>query len=862
MAVKILEQSESRTGRALLIEWANQQDHWIRAAVGEIIDSQARLTDEQIETYYDLLLREKGLQPTSEPVNVPLLVDKETDSDPEQVLSLTSLTNVKNVNALCTGQTIDFNPRLTVIFGENAAGKSGYVRILKGAAAVRTAESVLSDVTKERAEPSAKISYTLGLLTKPDDVKSVDWSGEKGVAPLTRLDVFDSKGVVLHVDQDLPYIYTPSDISLFPYVVEAIEKVRLKLDKAKQEATSSHYFANSFSKQGALYAKIETLGASTDVAEITKLADVTKEEEDSLSSLEERVSALRSGLSDAALQVAKNDQTWLNETGKLLAIAKAFDVERYNIELETLKRAEEALEAKTRQAFVSEGIPGVFEPSWQKFIQSANDYIGEHISHEYPAKGDSCAYCRQELSEAAIKLLLKYKDFCNNELSKAVSVAKEQLETISADLLRIDEAKLSKDCAARKGQKQADAWFGELESLCTNLSTVKTNVEKREKVDPALISSAENMAESAKKRITAVTQLIAELTTQGAAREKAFSEELIKLQSLKDRIALRGMLTAVLAYIDKAKWADKANTLLSKFKAINTSLTNLSKTASEQLLNQDFGKLFLAECTKLNAPSVTLDFSGKKGQAARKKYVSKDHKLSETLSEGEQKVIALADFIAESLLRKKSSPIVFDDPVNSLDYRRLKNVVDRIVALSRTRQVIIFTHNIWFATEILSRFDGDKDGCSYYDIYAEEGKKGIISGGTSPRTDTFNSLSKKLNMLIQSATSETEKEIRDVFIEKGYDVMRSICEIVVENELLQSVTKRHRSNVMFTALPKIKVDKLPAAVEAITPIFEKCCGIIASHSQPLETLNIRPTLTELQADWKTLKDARDAYIKD
>jgi hypothetical protein len=123
-------------------------------------------------------------------------------------------------------------------------------------------------------------------------------------------------------------------------------------------------------------------------------------------------------------------------------------------------------------------------------------------------------------------------------------------------------------------------------------------------------------------------------------------------------------------------------------------------------------------------------------------------------------------------------------------------------------------------------------------------------------------LSKKLNTLIQSAITETEKEIRDVFIEKGYDVMRSICEIVVENELLQSVTKRHRANVMFTALPKIKVDKLPAAVEAITPIFDKCCGIIASHSQPLESLNIRPTLAELQADWKTLKDARDAYIKD
>ena len=861
MAVKVQEQIAPKTGRALLIHWANEQDHWIRAATAEIIESQTRLTDEQIDVFYELLVREKGLQ-SGESVNVPLVVDKETDSDPEQVLTLTQVAQVQNVNALCPGQSIDFNPRLTVVFGENAAGKSGYVRILKGAAAVRTAESVLSDVTKEQVKPSAKISYTLGLAPKPEHITHISWTGEKGIAPLTRLDVFDSKGIVLHVDQDLPYIYTPSDISLFPYIVEAVEKVRVKLEKAKQDATGAHYFSNNFNKQGSLYAKIDTLGASTDISELTKLAEVSMEEENGLASLEERVSVLRSGLSDAALQVAKNDQEWLGESEKLLSIVKAFEVDKYNAALQNLKDAEQALESKTKQALLEEALPGLFEQTWQKFIHSANDYVDKHISHDYPQKGDSCAYCRQELSDAAVKLLLKYKDFCNNELSQAVGIAKADLDKLTMAIAAIDEAKLSKECTSRKALKDADPWFGEVESLCEKLTLTKDLVTKRQNIDAKALSTVVSLHQSAEKRIGATNQLISDLTGQGTTRQNAFTEELSKLQSLKDRLALRGMLPAVLAYVEKTKWADKANTILTRFKAINTALTNLSKTASEQLLNQDFEKLFVSECQKLNAPMVTLDFSGKKGQAARKKYVAQGHKLSETLSEGEQKVIALADFIAESLLRKKSSPIVFDDPVNSLDYRRLKNVVDRIVALSRTRQVIIFTHNIWFATEMLSRFDSDKDGCSYYDIYADEGAKGIISGGTSPRTDTFNSLSKKLNTLIQSATAESEKEIRDVFIEKGYDVMRSICEIVVENELLQSVTKRHRANVMFTALPKIKVDKLPAAVEAITPIFDKCCGIISSHSQPLESLNIRPTLAELQADWKTLKDARDAYIKE
>lgn len=847
---------EQKTGRALLIDWANQQSHWIRAVVAEIIENQARLTEEQIQIHYELLLREKELQ-VGEPVNIPLLADKEGNIDAEQILTLVQVAQVQNVNALCSGQSIDFNPRLTVVFGENAAGKSGYVRILKGAAAVRTAESVLCNVTKAEAQPSAKISFLLG-----EDAGHIDWMGEKGVAPLTRLDVFDSKGIVMHVDQDLPYIYTPSDISLFPCVVEAVEKIKAKLEKAKQEATGTHFFANSFNRQGTLFAKIDTLGASTDIGELTKLATLSEEEESGLAALEERVSVLRSGLSDAAVQVAKNDRDWLIDCEKLLAAVKAFNIDNYNDALHKLSLAEQALESRTKQALVEEAIPGIFTQSWQQFIHSADTYITEHMANEYPVEGDNCAYCRQELSESTLKLLTKYKDFCNNELSRSVALAKGDLQKSTLSFNGIDELKLSTECAKRKNQKDADSWFSEVETLCRNAALVKVSIANSQKIEVGLFSNAGVLHESAGKRLASITQLISDLMAQGTTRQKAFDEELGKLQNLKDRFALRGVLPGVTAYVEKAKWADKANTLLSKFRALNTALTNLSKTASEQLLNQDFEKLFVLECQRLNAPIVTLDFAGRKGQAARKKYVAEGHKLSETLSEGEQKVIALADFIAESLMRRKSSPIVFDDPVNSLDYRRLKNVVDRIVALSRTRQVIIFTHNIWFATEILSRFDAEKDGCSYYDIYAENEIKGIVSGGTSPRTDTFNSLSKKLNTLIQSASSEAEKEIRDIFIEKGYDVMRSICEIIVENELLQSVTKRHRANVMFTALPKIKVDRLPTAVDIITPIFDKCCGIISSHSQPLESLNIRPSLTELQTDWKILKDARDAYVKD
>jgi recombinational DNA repair ATPase RecF len=134
--------------------------------------------------------------------------------------------------------------------------------------------------------------------------------------------------------------------------------------------------------------------------------------------------------------------------------------------------------------------------------------------------------------------------------------------------------------------------------------------------------------------------------------------------------------------------------VLRRFQGTLKSLTDASKAASEQLLNQDFEKRFREECEALKAPAVTLEFPGRRGEPARRKSLTPRHRLSAILSEGEQKVIALADFLAEVSLRRSASPVVLDDPVTSLDYKRLSYVVGRIVDLSAERQVIVFTHNI------------------------------------------------------------------------------------------------------------------------------------------------------------------------
>lgn len=124
---------------------------------------------------------------------------------------------------------------MTVLFGENAAGKTGYVRVLKRVASVRSAETILGNFRSAVAGvPRATIDYSLAGTKN-----SLAWGGEAGVAPFTRMSAFDSRAVALHVDDDLTYIFTPGELALFRHAHEAINAVKGRLERARATAWSS-----------------------------------------------------------------------------------------------------------------------------------------------------------------------------------------------------------------------------------------------------------------------------------------------------------------------------------------------------------------------------------------------------------------------------------------------------------------------------------------------------------------------------------------------------------------------------------------------------------------------------------------------
>lgn len=843
------------TPSAALCDWANMQPHWIRKIVSRVLSSSQALTTDEIENAYAVALIENHLlhgplQP------IPALGPDQRDEAVQEPLLLVALDEVSNVNALAEGQRIDFDPSLTMIFGENASGKTGYARIFKRVAATRTAETeILPNAYQTSATdrtPAATIEYLLG-----EERHTVDWSNELGLAPLDRISVFDSRAVALHIDQDLGYVFTPAGLELFSSVARSIQDCQERLGTNVDGLHEDNRFAMSFDEGSEVYRIVEGLGPATELQVLSDLANLSDAELARLDELEVAAAALRAG----------NDRLLLVEARQLLRLAKLlgdsyvpasqFDETKYEEARTSLQGALEASEDARQAIFESDSPFGTPDDEWQAFIAAAERFL-DHAGHaDYPENLSVCPYCHQSLGEDAADLLSRYRRFLDDALQKAVTESEKAVDAASPQL---DGGVLAGAQASLEGldsTRATDDWIVAGVAFLARAEAAVTALEDRVAITAGLPEMASNalgdlssIVDRLQSRIEEL-ELIAEQQTESAGLREA------ELRDLQARRTLRTVLPHIAKYVIRTKLRAALQTLGTMIPNILRSLTRTLNSVSDEIQNRSFGILFDEECAKLDAPQVTVEYHGRLGEAQRHRVVA-DHQPSEILSDGEQNVLALADFLAECRMRTVSAPIVLDDPVSSLDYHRSKQVAARLVELSETHQVIVFTHNVLFVSDVISLRSHRAERIAFYEIRNDGYRIGIVSPDVEPRLDHPNNIARRIDTLVAEARA-AEGSAQDERISLAVDLVRKWLEAFVEQILLGGVVQRFRSNVRLGSVDKIRVERLPEAIAEVSDAFEVTSQYTEAHSQGLEQMNVRFTARNLEELWTKLKDAKDAF---
>jgi hypothetical protein len=232
----------------------------------------------------------------------------------------------------------------------------------------------------------------------------------------------------------------------------------------------------------------------------------------------------------------------------------------------------------------------------------------------------------------------------------------------------------------------------------------------------------------------------------------------------------------------------------------------ISKKLAEAL-NYEFKELGVADLR------VVLESRAEKAKTLFKLKLDLNHSgnPSEILSEGEQRAIAIASFLAEVRMNGGSGGIIFDDPVSSLDHKRRENVARRLALEGHNRQVIIFTHDIYFLCILVD--ESEKLGIPIQTQYLVRKPQGF---GIPEKGTPFEGMSTKERIkFLRAQHQEIEKIFRSgdepefrIRTINAYYYLRDTWERAVEEVLFRKVVLRFRKGVETNRLKEVQVDDM------------------------------------------------------
>ena len=212
-------------------------------------------------------------------------------------MSLAAVSEVAAVNNLAAGQTLSFaESGITVIYGDNGAGKSGYARLLKRACRARHTEVILSNVygAPAPATASATFCYSVGGTTLPPE----PWKDTGKPVPqphpvLSAISVFDSNCAAVHLKGKNEVAFRPFGLDVPDELGTACKQVKAQLDAEKKQleaARNAIFTAPPWKAETAVGKALAALTHETSFTMLQELAVLSDQEQARLARLTEDLS--------------------------------------------------------------------------------------------------------------------------------------------------------------------------------------------------------------------------------------------------------------------------------------------------------------------------------------------------------------------------------------------------------------------------------------------------------------------------------------------------------------------------------------------------------------------------------------------
>ena len=688
-----------------IVAWSNERPKWQRevmrrTATGEVLS----------EGYYDQLVDEIVSPRNDSEVAFGLEhLPKAASDDPP--VRLQSISKTEHVNALASDQPLTFEPNgLTIVYGDNGSGKSGYARLLKRITRARHQEDVLSDVFRETAmeKPTASLSVLIG-----DKTEVILWP-ESTRLELQRMLFYDGGCRDAYIASESDFPYRPSALVVLDGLIKACVAVRSRIDTRLYENAQS---AARLPRVGVELTITEAgkfldqLSGSTPVEALDKLIARFDESPETIDKIKGREALLHSA------DTTKERQRLMRQAVKLDALNRHTDqlhsllgdgglasLQESRDRLEVLQGAANLL----TRSFESEPLPGVGSSPWKTLWESARRYSE---TQAYPGRSfpvvdaeSRCVICQQTVNSEGRNRLSRFETFIKDDTQIRLADARRFYD---AQVENYTTLVISPEAVASNQQDLEPTHADPIKDFRTLLDRYK---EAREQtcgalrrteplvfpgIDPApILTRITDAAREARELAEGLGDPV--VVQRKLATATAERQEFELLQQIKD---CRRIIVNEIARLREREALEAA-----KAAAATGPITKKVLEFSEESITDVVRDTFTRETDRLRLERVTITRTrANRGTLLHQpKLVGarQEVKLPRVFSEGERTALGLAAFFTDAYLDRSKSALILDDPVTSLDHVRRELVAARLVTLATNRQVILFTHDVAFVADL------------------------------------------------------------------------------------------------------------------------------------------------------------------
>jgi len=844
---------------AELDKWFKERPQWLQDVARRLFQA-GIVTPADLQESLVLCKREAGitvdgfeaLKPRPIPAasfNVP---------DPAITLRLEAISEINGINALAPRKALEFGTEpIVVIYGANGSGKSGYIRVLKHACGGKGLGILHGNVfTEIQKAKRCKINYSLGTTKK-----EVEWIPALGVhADLRTIALYDTDCAHVYVNNENEMTYEPPLLAYFRILVELCEKVdKMLLAEITAKVTSKPAMPPEYAMtvSGTWFGKVSWQISEVD---IDAKCDWNYNLEIKLSHLTQRLTEPNPAEKAKALRKTKGH---LNDFMAMLnAIAAGINDEAFvalSAVRASAKAKRHAAEVDAKTAFQNPHLDGIASESWRLLWEQARLYSESEAYKDKPfpnVGADAfCVLCQQPLGEPAKQRFSRFEAFVKSGLETEAASAEKLVANI------ID------------GKKEIATGIDLDEKLdLAGVSDESTRQKVRIYCKVLSDRRASFLSASSAKELTAMPSsdaidALASVEEKYETDAKAFDEDAkggkkVELQRQVLELNAQKWLSQQKAGVRTEVERLKAIHLLNEARRLvnTTALSSKKSTLADVLVTAAFKKRFETELKTLGASRIRVaitETKTAKGQAWHQIMLKNNKypaKAGEVLSEGEFRIVSLAAFLADVVANESRTPFIFDDPISSLDQDFEELTAARLVGLSKSRQVIVFTHRLSLLALLEDAAEKAAIKCRLVSVQREAWGTGEPSEPPLPAQKpkaALNSLIEQWLPKAKQVWAEQGKALYQVEAKALCSDIRITIERLIENDLLADVVQRFRRPINTMG----KLEKL-ARIKPVDCAFLDSMMTKYSryeHAQPYEAPVPLPEPDDLAEDLKNLK---------